>query len=320
MVAGWKALKEVLPATLVAGASFALAQFTVSNFWGPYAADIVAALASTAALVAYLRVSNPTASLVVGASPSAGQPSKLTLSESLSAWAPWVVLASVMIAWSGLKFFQRGQIPLALPGLHNAVFLTLYQKPYAAVYMFQPFAAGTAALTAILITALTFRVAPRVLLHTALQTLRQLRKPGLTVMMIVALAYLYNYSGMAYTLGAALASLGKAFPFFSGFLGWIACFLSGSDTASNLLFGNLQVAAGHQIGVNPILLAATNSSGAVTGKMISPQNIAVGVTTVGLIGKEGDVLRSTFWHSLVLATFLSLLALAQAYWLKWMVP
>ena len=320
VVAGWKAVKEVLPATLVAGASFALAQFTVSNFWGPYAADIVAALASIAALVAYLRISNPTASLVVGASPAGDQVKKLSFSESLAAWAPWVVLAAVMIAWSGLKFFQRGQLPLALPGLHNAIFLTLYQKPYGAVYMFQPLAAGTAALTAILITAMIFRVAPRVLLHTALQTLRQLRKPGLTVMMIVALAYLYNYSGMAYTLGAALASLGRAFPFFSGFLGWIACFLSGSDTASNLLFGNLQVAAGHQIGVNPVLLAATNSSGAVTGKMISPQNIAVGVTTVGLIGKEGDVLRSTFWHSLVLATFLSLLALAQAYWLKWMVP
>jgi L-lactate permease len=125
---------------------------------------------------------------------------------------------------------------------------------------------------------------------------------------------------MAYTLGAALAGLGGMFPLVSGFLGWIACFLSGSDTASNLLFGNLQVAAGHQIGVNPVLLAATNSSGAVTGKMISPQNVAVGVTTVGLVGHEGDVVRSTFWHSIALASFLSLLAFAQAYWLKWMIP
>ena len=125
---------------------------------------------------------------------------------------------------------------------------------------------------------------------------------------------------MAYTLGAALASLGGAFPLASGFLGWIACFLSGSDTASNLLFGNLQVAAAHQIGVNPVLLAATNSSGAVTGKMISPQNIAVGVTTVGLTGHEGEVLRSTFWHSILLASGLSLLAFAQAYLFTWMIP
>jgi lactate permease len=163
-------------------------------------------------------------------------------------------------------------------------------------------------------------VAPSTLLRAGIKTLKQLRLPGLTVGMIVALAYLYNYSGMAYTLGAALAGLGRWFPLVSGFLGWIACFLSGSDTASNLLFGNLQVAAAHQIGVNPVLLAATNSSGAVTGKMISPQNVAVGVTTVGLVGHEGEVVRSTFWHSIVLATFLSLLAFAQAYWLKWMVP
>jgi lactate permease len=142
----------------------------------------------------------------------------------------------------------------------------------------------------------------------------------LTVTLIVALAYLYNYSGMAYTLGAALARLGWFFPFASGFLGWTACFLSGSDTASNLLFGNLQVAAAHQLSLNPVLLAATNSSGAVTGKMISPQNIAVGVTTVGLIGQEGSVLRSTVWHSVLLAAALSLLAFLQAYWLKGMVP
>jgi len=125
---------------------------------------------------------------------------------------------------------------------------------------------------------------------------------------------------MAYTVGAALAGLGRLFPLASGYLGWVACFLSGSDTASNLLFGNLQVAAAHQIGVSPVLLAATNSSGAVMGKMISPQNIAVGVTTVHLVGQEGNVLRTTFWHSVLLAACLSVLAFAQAYWLNWMIP
>lgn len=144
--------------------------------------------------------------------------------------------------------------------------------------------------------------------------------PGLTVGLIVALAYLYNYSGMTYTLGAALARLGSLFPLASGFLGWLACFMTGSDTSSNLLFGNLQVAAGHQLGISPLLLAATNSSGAVTGKMISPQNICIGVTTVGLIGREGEVLRTTFWHSIVFASLLSVLALMQAHWLSWMIP
>jgi len=328
VVAGRKGLKGVWIPCFVAGGSFALAQFAVSNFWGPYAADIVAALCSIAALTAWLRLSKPTVGEQPYGAPAAesseGPPrpadSKLSLAEGLRAWAPWVILSAVMIAWTQLKLLQVGQLGLPVPWLHNAVFITLYQKPYAALYQFQPLAAGTAAFTAALLTALAFGVSPRLLLSCGLKTLRQIRLPGLTVGLIVALAYLYNYSGMAYTLGAALASLGFLFPLVSGYLGWIACFLSGSDTASNLLFGNLQVAAAHQIGVNPILLAATNSAGAVTGKMISPQNIAVGVTTVGLVGQEGHVLRSTFWHSIVLASGLSALAFIQAYWLKWMVP
>jgi lactate permease len=125
---------------------------------------------------------------------------------------------------------------------------------------------------------------------------------------------------MAYTLGAAMATLGSAFPLVSSYLGWVGCFLSGSDTASNLLFGNLQVAAAHQLHLNPLLLAATNSSGGAIGKMISPQNIAVGVTTVGLIGQEGKVLRATFWHSILLAGLIGLLACAQAYWVPSMAP
>jgi L-lactate transport len=318
VVSGKRGLNEVWPPAVVGGASFALAQFAVSNYWGPYAADIVAALVSIAVLTSFLKVWKVPSS--GGENPVPSDSPMLTRLEALSAWAPWVILAVVMIGWTYFRILQVGESRIAVPGLHNAVFLTLYQKPYAATFVCQPLAAGTAALVATLITALAFRVAPGMLLSTGMKTLKQLRLPGLTVGMIVALAYLYNYSGMAYTLGAALASLGGWFPLVSGFLGWVACFLSGSDTASNLLFGNLQVAAAHQIGVDPVLLAATNSSGAVTGKMISPQNVAVGVTTVGLIGQEGDVVRSTFWHSIILATFLSLVAFAQAYWLKWMVP
>jgi lactate permease len=322
VIAGGKGLKRAWPIALVGGASFALAQFACSNYWGPYAADIVAAMCSTASVVWLLRVWKPASSPVVASPGKAGNPPEagLTVGQSFAAWAPWVLLAAVMVAWSYFHLFAVGQMTLLVPHLHNAVFITLYNKPYAAVFPFQPLAAGTAGLTAMLLTALLFRASPRVVAKSGIKTLRQLRTPGLTVVLIVALAYLYNYSGMAYTLGAALAGLGKLFPLVSGFLGWIACFLSGSDTASNLLFGNLQVAAAHQIGVNPILLAATNSSGAVTGKMISPQNIAVGVTTVGLVGHEGDVVRSTIGHSLLLALLLSLIALAQAYWLRWMIP
>lgn len=322
VVAGRKGLKGAWPAAVAGGGSFALAQFIVSNTWGPYAADIIASLVSILVLVLLLHFwrpgdENPAKGAAVS---SAVRTSQLSWRQGVAAWAPWVLLAAVMIIWSYLKLFQTGRLAIHVPWLHDAIFITLYQKPYAAIYNFEPLAAGTAALVATLITAIALRASPQLVLKSGIKTAKQLLLPGLTVVLIVALAYLYNYSGMAYTLGAALAALGGIFPLFSGFLGWIACFMSGSDTASNILFGNLQVAAAHQIGVNPVLLAATNSSGAVTGKMISPQNIAVGVTTVDMVGQEGDVLRSTFWHSILFAVAISLLALAQAYWLKWMVP
>lgn len=320
-MSGRRELKDTWPAALVAGGTFALVQFAVANYWGPYAVDVLASLASITALTIFLRLWRPK-EIEQSKSGAHGLESASTLSfsDAIRAWTPWVLLALVMIVWSYFKIFKRLQISIPVPWLHNAVYITLYGKPYAAIYDFQPLAAGTAALAATLIAALAMRASAATFMRSGLTTIRQLLLPGLTVMLIVGLSYTYNYSGMAYTLGAALAGLGKWFPLASGFLGWVACFLSGSDTASNLLFGNLQVAAGHQLGINPVLLAATNSSGAVTGKMISPQNIAVGVTTVGLSGKEGEILRQIFWHSIVLAAVLSLLAFAQAYVLRWMVP
>jgi len=334
VLAGWKGLKQAWPAAVVSGGTFAAVQFTVSNFWGPYAPDILASVASIAALVLLLRFWHPpavpdssvAAALNPGvrspASSRAQPPSQAPLSalEGLRAWLPWAVLSGVMIAWSYFKLFDRGAVKFPVPWLHNAVFISLYGKAYAAIYTFQPMAAGTAGFAAMLLTALLLGATPRQIGRSGVKTARQLLRPAATVGLIVALAYLYNYSGLTYTLGAALAGLGRFFPFASGFLGWLACFMTGSDTSSNLLFGNLQVAAAHQIHVSPILLAATNSSGAVTGKMISPQNICIGVTTVGLIGREGEVLRMTFWHSIVLAGLLSALALAQAHALNWMVP
>ncbi len=322
VVAGRRGIKGAWPAAVVGGGVFGLALFLVSNTWGPYACDIIASMASIAALTLLLQFWKPSdVCPSKNMSHSAHAPvSKLTWREGVGAWAPWGVLAAVMILWSYFKLFQKAAIDFPVPWLNHAVFITLYHKPYAAIYNFQPLAAGTAGLLATLIVAVLLRASPRVLLNSGFRTLKQLLLPALTVCLIVALAYLYNYSGMAYTLGAALATLGGLFPFFSSFLGWVACFMSGSDTASNFLFGNLQVAAAHQIGLNPILLASTNCVGAAAGKMISPQNIAVGVTTVGLVGREGDVLRTTLWHSILLAAVVGLMALAQAYWLKWMVP
>jgi len=322
VVAGPKGLRRSWPPALVTGVSFAGVQFLVSNFWGPYATDILSSLVSIVVLIAFLQVWKPEKEGRFAEShlSSAAPEDRLFSGPALSAWAPWTILAVVMVAWSLFKVSALGQMLMRIPMLHNGVFITLYQKPYTAIFSFQPLATGTGVLAATIIVAVWFRVRPRSFVEAGGRTLRQLRVPGLTVLFIVGLAYLYNYSGMAYTLGAAVAHVGGVFPLVSSYLGWVACFLSGSDTAANLLFGNLQVAAAHQLHLNPLLLAATNSSGAVAGKMISPQNIAVGVTTVGLIGQEGKVLQSTFWHSVLFAGLLGLIALMQAYAIPQIVP
>jgi L-lactate transport len=329
LVGGFAGLKRCWPVALVAGCSFAATQFAVSNFWGPYATDVASSLVSIVATVLLLRTwspkSAPPASRAAlanapGAPLGAAASTPLTLREVVAGWLPWTLLSVVIVLWSYFRIPALGQLLVPIPSLHNGVLITLYHKPYAAIFGFQPLTSGTAVLVTTILAALLFRVSPRTALVSGWKTLRQLRVPGLAVLFIVGLAYLYNYSGMAYTLGAALALVGPAFPFVSSFLGWVACFLSGSDTSSNVLFGNLQVAAAHQLQLNPVLMAATNSSGAVMGKMISPQNIAVGVTTVGLVGEEGKVLHSSFWHSILLAALIGLLACLQAYVVPGMIP
>ena len=335
VVGGRPGLRRTWPAVVVAGVSFAVTQYFVSNYWGPYATDVLSALVSIVATTTLLRVWIPAPLVMADAViPSERSESRdphlltpeieprppLSLGEVIHGMLPWLVLSIVVVVWTHFEIFKKGAIPMPIPSLHNGVIISLYQKPYAAVFNFQPFATGTAVLVTTLISALLLRVRPTLLLQCGAETLRQLRVPSVVVFFIVGMAFLFNYSGMVYTLGAALAGTGVFFPLVSSFLGWVACFLTGSDTSSNFLFGNLQVAAAQQLNLNPVLLAATNSSGAVAGKMISPQNIAIGVSTVGLVGKEGEVLRSTFWHSVLFATFIGGIALVQAYLLPWTVP
>lgn len=214
VVAGGKGLRRSWPAALVAGGSFAAVQLLVSNVWGPYATDILSSLTSIVALVAFLRVWSPRGTnqaAVANSYPTANSArdpgrSKLSAAAAFPAWLPWASLSFVMVLWSYFKLFQKGQITIPVPSLHNGVLITLYQKPYSAIFSFQPLATGTAVLAATLVTALCFRVRPRVFLESGSRTVRQLRLPGLTVLFIVGLAYLYNYSGMAYTLGAAVGS------------------------------------------------------------------------------------------------------------------
>jgi lactate permease len=161
---------------------------------------------------------------------------------------------------------------------------------------------------------------PKVIGLAMVKTVRQLVFPILTVSFIMAFAYLYNYSGIAYTVGLTLSSVGRAFPFLSAWLGWLACFLSGSDTSANSLFGNLQVVAARQIGLSEILMASTNSSGAITSKMISPQNLTTGVITIGLQGKEGQVLRKTILHSIFMVCIVGAMACVQQYGIPGIIP
>lgn len=315
MIGGRQGLRRSWPAALVAGVSFGATQFLVSNYWGPYATDVISSLVSIFTLTSFLRFWSP----AIATDADTASP-KMASSDAFSAWIPWATLSVVVVLWTYLKAAAHGQVNLTIPQLHQGVFITLYHKPYAAVFAFQPLATGTGVVVATLLTAVLLRATPKQMRESGGKALRQLGLPGVTVLFIVGLAYLYNYSGMAFTLGAAVAGAGRAFPVVSSYLGWVACFLSGSDTASNLLFGNLQVAAAAQLHLNPVLLAATNSSGAVTGKMISPQNIAIGVTTVGLIGQEGRILHKTFWHSVALAAILGVIALLQAYVVPGIVP
>ncbi|MHB8598149.1 MAG: L-lactate permease [Ktedonobacteraceae bacterium] len=340
---GIRSLRTVWPAALVAGLSFALTQFTISNFVGPELPDVLAALVSLICVILFVQVWQPrdveqyrvtftpetpvsTGSSAIGErnvpvpAEAEGRP---TFGQSVLAWLPWALVSVIVIIWTFAKVPLVGQQLIKWPDLHNQVFLTLYKKPYAAVYTFQPLGTGTAIFVAMLLTGVVAMLtgsSPGIYLVTLLDTWKQLRFAILTVMLIVGVAYLYNYSGMAYTLGLAISKVGAIFPFFSVFLGWIACFLSGSDTSSNALFGNLQVVAARQLNLSPVLMAASNSSGAVMSKMISPQNVTTGVSTTSLVGKEGLIIRKTFFHSLVLAVILGLIVMAQQYLIPGIIP
>ncbi len=317
---GRRSVAALWPVLLIAGASFAIVQFVSSNFIDYKLTDVLASLGSLAMTLLFLRVWRPApdpAYAIGGVKTAvAGR-----ASATWNGWVPWLVVSAVVIIWTSLKIFLIGDTKIPWPGLHNAVSITLYDnKPYAAIWDFQPLATGTAILVATLITSAIVGIGARDLIKAIGTTWEQSRIAILTVALIIGLAYLMNYSGMNYTLGKAVASVGVFFPLVSAFLGWIAVFLSGSDTSGNALFGNLQVVAANQLGLNPVLIAATNSSGGVMGKMISPQNIATGVSVTDLKGQEGVVFARTFVHSVILTILLGLLVVAQQYLFPWIIP
>ena len=320
---GRRSIRALWPVLLVAGSSFGLAQFVASNYLDYTLTDVFAALGSLVVTLLFLQVWRPAADAEFTIS-RASQESPAAPSGAVPAWqgwTPWLIVTAIVIVWTYMKIASIGQQAIHWPGLDKAVSITLYHdKPYAAVWSFQPLGTGTAILLAAIITALLVGLSPVEFARCAVRTMRQIWQAVVTVMLIVALAYVMNYSGLAYTLGLAVASTGHAFVLFSPFLGWIAVFLSGSDTSGNALFGNLQVVAARQLQLNPLLFAATNSSGGVLGKMISPQNIATGVSVTDLKGKEGAVLARTFIHSVVLTLLLVVIVIIQQYLVPGIIP
>jgi lactate permease len=308
---GRRSIAALWPMLLVAGGSFAITQFLVSNYLSYALTDVLSSMGSLALTLGFLRLWRPPPDPAFAV---AHEP-RLASSQGpgWGGWLPWVVVSVVVILWTSLHVPRLLDTRISWPQLHNAVFITLYRQPYSAVWDFQPFATGTAILLASLLTAALVRCPPALFLQAVVLTWRQSRLTILTVALIIGLAYLMNYSGLNYTLGLGVASAGPLFPLLSPFLGWIAVFLSGSDTSGNALFGNLQVVAAHQLGLSPVLIAASNSSGGVMGKMISPQNLATGASVTELQGAEGAVLASTFKHSVLLMLLLGLIVLAQQY-------
>ncbi len=338
---GARGVRETWPAILVAGLSFAVCQFFTSNFWAYELPDISSALFSLVCLSLFLKVWHPASAFSfqsVGAhtAVSVGPRESHSLGQIIKAWSPFIVLTVMVTIWTLPAFkdlFDAAKNgPLSafspswhIPGLDNQVIRDVpivgKPTPYPAAYKFDILAAtGTSILVSAIISAFILGVGAKMFFETFLETLRELTKPVFTIGLVLGFAFIANYSGMSSTLGLAFAASGVLFPFFSPFLGWLGVFLTGSDTSSNALFANLQAVTAQQIGVNPILTIGANTTGGVTGKMISPQSIAVACAAVGLVGKESDLFRFTLKHSLFFALLIAIITYIQAYYLPWMIP
>ncbi|WP_371364576.1 lactate permease LctP family transporter [Pseudomonas sp. QL9] len=338
MMDGVRGVKETWPAALVAGGSFAVSQYFTSNFIGPELPDITSALVSLVSLTLFLKVWQPANAVAVlgmsgGAAVAGGsgnprpEPSPYSAGEILKAWSPFLVLTVLVTIWT-LKPFKAMFLPggalyslvfnFPIPGLDQLVIkgapIVATATAMPAVFKFDPLAAtGTAILLSGIVSMFILRIGVKIGLTTFKETLVELKWPILSIGMVLAFAFVTNFSGMSTTLALVLAGTGAAFPFFSPFLGWLGVFLTGSDTSSNALFGALQGTTAHQIGVHDTLLVAANTTGGVTGKMISPQSIAVACAATGMVGKESDLFRFTLKHSLLFATVIGVITLLQAY-------
>lgn len=336
---GWRGVKETWPAVLVGGGSFALTQFLTANYIGPELPDITSAIVALVALTTFLKFWQP--KRIFRFEPEPGSvnvhtesPVKLTAGVVFKAWSPFIILTVMVTIWSLKPFkalFAAGGalsstvFNIPVPLLHNLVQkmapVVAAPTPYGAVYSFNWLSAtGTAIVIAAVLAIIFLRLKPAVAIKTLGETFKELALPIYSIGMVLAFAFIANYSGLSTTLAMALAHTGKAFAFFSPFLGWIGVFLTGSDTSANALFGALQATTAAQLGLPEVLAVTANTTGGVTGKMISPQSIAIACAAVGLAGKESDLFRFTVKHSLAFLVLIGIICTLQAYVFPWMIP
>ncbi|WP_171294724.1 L-lactate permease [Acinetobacter populi] len=337
---GWRGVKETWPAILVGGGSFAIAQYLTSNFVGPELPDITAAIASLVSLTVLMKFWQPKhifrfeTENSVDAQIAAQMQTKYSVGQIIKAWSPFAILTAMVTLWSIAPFkklfakdgaLSDWVISIKVPYLHQLIEkmppVVAEATDYDAIYKFDWFSAtGTAIMIAAIISIIFLKMRPKDAVATFGETVNELKTPIYSIGMVLAFAFIANYSGMSATLALALAHTGQAFTFFSPFLGWLGVFLTGSDTSANALFSALQATTAQQIGVPEVLLVAANTSGGVTGKMISPQSIAIACAAVGLVGKESDLFRFTVKHSIIFTVFIGIIITLQAYVFPWMIP
>jgi len=323
--AGWRGMLEIWPALLVAGASFAIPQFLVSNLHGPWLVDIIASVISILGLVGFLFAWHP--KRIWGLSGhEAGSPARsahrFSRAQVVRAWMPWGILSVVVFVWGipKVKIFLDGlsSLKVPVPLVHQLVerMPPVVAGPTAetAVFSFNWLTfTGTGILVAALISALLMRCGLREIVRVWWATLVRVRFSLLTVSAMLALGFVTRYSGLDAAMGLMFARTGVLYPFFGTMLGWLGVALTGSDTSSNVLFGSLQRISAEQIGLSPTLMASANSCGGVMGKMIDAQSIVVASTATRWYGHEGDILRYVFFHSMALAALVGLMVFLQAY-------
>lgn len=327
LMSGWKKSFEVMPAIIVSGVSFAFFQWFAANYIGPMLPDVLAGIASIVCLIVLLRYWKPKSIWRFTEEPvqTIDTTLKYTGSEIFRAWSPFIIMTLFIIAW-GLQPVKDalnsvGIIKFDVPGLNNAILKPdgspLVIKPFEFNYISAP---GTAMLLATIFTIPLVGLSYREGLRIYWSTLKQLKFPIVTIASVVGFAFIANNSGMSITMAMALASTGVLFPFFSPILGWLGVFLTGSDTSSNALFCKLQSTSADTLGVDPVVTVSANASGGVTGKMISPQSIAIGAAAVGLVGKESDLFRFTVKHSFLMLLVICIITCVQAYVTPWIIP